>query len=57
MAALGLAFFTISLPATGHPVQPPVPVAGFRDVFALTTGPPGGPAGRSVGRSQCGQPK
>jgi hypothetical protein len=56
MAALGLAFFTISSPATGHPV-PPVPIAGFRDVFALTTGPPGGAAGRSVGRSQCGQPK
>ena len=56
MAALGLAFFTISSPATGHPV-PPVPIAGFRDVFALTTGPPGGAAGRSVGRSQRGQPK
>jgi hypothetical protein len=38
MAALGLALFTISSPATGHPV-PPVPTAGFHDVFALTTGP------------------
>jgi hypothetical protein len=37
MAALGLALFTISSPATGHPV-PPVPTAGFHDVFALTTG-------------------
>ena len=35
MAALGLALFTISSPATGHPV-PPVPTAGFHDVFALT---------------------
>ncbi len=52
MAALGLALFTISSPATGHPV-PPVPTA----VFALTTGPPGGAAGRRVGRSQSGQPK
>jgi len=56
MAALGLALFTISSPATGHPV-PPVPTAGFHDVFALTTGPPGGAAGRPVCRSQCGQPK
>lgn len=56
MAALALALFTISSPATGHPV-PPVPTAGFHDVFALTTGPPGGAAGRPVGRSQCGQPQ
>jgi hypothetical protein len=41
MAALGLALVTVSSPATGHPV-PPVPTAGFRYVFALTTGP--GPA-------------
>jgi hypothetical protein len=34
MAALGLALFTISSPATGHPV----PTAGFHDVLALTTG-------------------
>jgi len=38
MAALGLALFTTSSPATGHPV-PPVPTAGLHDVFALTTGP------------------
>ena len=51
MAALGPALFTISSPATGHPVPP-----GFHDVFALTAGPPGGTAGRPVDRSQCGQP-
>ena len=56
MAALGLALFTTSSPATGHPV-PPVPTAGFHDVFALTTGPARRAAGRSVGRSRCGQPK
>jgi len=38
MAALGLALFTTSSPATGHPV-PPVLTAGLHDVFALTTGP------------------
>jgi len=54
MAALGLALFTISSPATGHPV-PPVPTAGFHDVFALTTGL--ARRGRPFGRSQCGQPK
>ena len=48
MAALGLALFTISSPATGHPV-PPVPTAGFHDVFALT-----GPARR--GRWQLSRP-
>ena len=53
MAGLGLALFTISSPATGHPVA----TAGFHDVFALTTGPPGGATGRPVGRSQCGQPQ
>jgi len=37
MAALGLALFTISSPATGH-LGPPVPTAGFHGVFALTTG-------------------
>jgi hypothetical protein len=37
MAALGLDLFAISPPVTGHPV-PPVPAAGFHDVFALTTG-------------------
>jgi hypothetical protein len=37
MAALGLALCTISSPVTGHPV-PPVPTAGFHDVFALTLG-------------------
>ncbi len=52
MAALGLALFTISSPATGHP-----PIAGFHDVFALTQGSPGGAAGRPVGRSQRGQPQ
>ena len=56
MAALGLALFTTSSPATGHPV-PPVPTAGLHTVFALTTRPPGGAAGRPVGRSQRGQPK
>jgi hypothetical protein len=39
MAALGLALFTISSPATGHPGAP-VPTAGFHNIFALTTGQP-----------------
>ena len=56
MAALGLALFTISSPATGHLV-PPVPTAGFHDVFALTTGPARRGRWPPVGRSQCGQPK
>ena len=55
MAALGLALFTISSPAAG--TRAAVPTAGFHDVFAVTTGPPGGAAGRPVGRSQYGQPQ
>ena len=57
MAALGLALFPISSPATAHPVP-----TGFHDVFALTTGlakrgrwPPSRPL--TVGRSQRGQPQ
>ena len=38
MAPPGLARITIGPPATGHPA-PPVPTAGFHDVFTLTTGP------------------
>jgi hypothetical protein len=57
MAALGLALFTISSPATGHPAPPPWPTAGFHDVFALAIGPPGGAAGSPVGRSQRSQPQ
>jgi hypothetical protein len=45
MAAFGLALFAISSPLTGRPV-PPVPAAGFHDVFALTTGLAGRGAGR-----------
>ena len=56
MAALGLALFTTSSLATGHPV-PPVPTAGLHDVFALPTGLARRAAGRAVGRSQYGQPQ
>ena len=56
MAALGLAVFTISSPATGHPV-PPMPTAGFHDVFALITGPARRGRWPLSRPPQCGQPK
>jgi hypothetical protein len=55
MAAFGLALFAISSPVTGHPV-PPVPTAGFHDVFALTTGLAGRGAGRQSATPSAASP-
>jgi hypothetical protein len=56
MAALGLALFTISSLATGHPV-PPGPTAGFHDVFALYRARQAGPLAAQSAAPSAASPK